>query len=246
MPVVSAIDGSSLIRYGALDASASRTKGPHVAPPSGDPRDRTWIRAAMSVGSHGSATLDRRRHAAKATTSPSEPVGSTAGPYPPAYITPATVVGNDATACAGPSVTPSQTRTISLPWIVKATATRGSPGIVDPAAPAYRCPSFGLESTMVVRAVAVVRSVPPVDDRATCCAPFGSANHTTATFMPLTPMSGSPANPSRHPSDVDDVVPTARFVQVPPRSVVVANRIAPVFAFVQTARISRPSTASLG
>src|SRR6059058_2949505 len=132
---------------------------------------------------------------------------------------------------------PSQTRTISLSCVVKATATRGSPGTAEPAAPAYRCPSFGLEPTRVVGVDALVRSVPPVEDRATSCPPFGSANHTTATFVLLTPMSGRPANPSRHPSDVDDVVPTVRFVHVAPRSVVVASRIPPESAFVQTAKI---------
>ena len=91
-----------------------------------------------------------------------------------------------------------------------------------------------------------MRSVPPADDRATCWAPLSSANHTTATFVPLTPMSGSPANPSRDPSDTEEVVATVRFDQVAPRSFVVANRIAPVFAFVHTAKISCPSTASLG
>src|SRR5512132_1646428 len=155
-------------------------------------------------------------------------------------------MGNDATAIAGPSVLPSHTRTLSSSDVVYATATRGSPGMADPAAPAYRCPSFGLEPTSVVGDVVLVRSVPPADATASCCAPFWTANQTTATFIPLTPMSGSPANPSRHPSDVDEVVPIVRFVQVAPRSEDIASRIAPLLAFVQTAKSSCPWTASLG
>ena len=64
--------------------------------------------------------------------------------------------------------------------------------------------------------------------------------------MPLTPTSGSPANPSRDPSEVDEVVAMVRLDQVAPRSFVVASLIAPLLAFVQTAKISCPWTASLG
>ena len=81
-------------------------------------------------------------------------------------------MGNDATATAGPSVLPSQTRTLSASGVVYATATRGSPGIADPAAPAYRCPSFGLEPTSAVVGVVLLRSVPPADESTTRCAPF--------------------------------------------------------------------------
>ena len=120
-------------------ASVSCRNEAQVAPPSGDRRKTTSIRASMSVGSHGSARF-RRRQPAKATTRLPERLGSTAGPYPPSYVTPPTVMGNDATPTAGPSVVPSQTRTSTLSDVVYATATRGSPGIADPAAPAYRCP----------------------------------------------------------------------------------------------------------
>ena len=81
------------------------------------------------------------------------------------------------------------------------------------------------------------RSTPrlPFVDPTWSTAPASSANHTTATFCPLAPTSGSAANPSAEPSACALEVPTVCFVQVAPAFALTARRISPVAAFVQTA-----------
>ena len=93
--------------------------------------------------------------------------------------------------------------------------------------------------------VAVARSPPPVFDVTARWTPLSVANQATATSVPLTPMSGSPRNPSPVP-DFDVVVAIDEVDQWCPWSALVASLIAPESAWVQTANSRPPPIATLG